>query len=1573
MAQRPRVYMRIRPPLGGPGPAEERLFTCVPGSGVVRYRKERKGKTLNKHARFDAVFVEDTPQAEIFEKVGREAIQLAQWGFSSSIIMYGPSGSGKTYTMDGDLADASGAGLVPRVFQEVFALGGTRRDFAVSLQMVQLYRERLEDLGVDAQGAAVTGSRGKAVEMKGSTENAELTASRHAVSTYDEALDHYVKASGRRAVGDNAHNKVSSRSHTMLVVTFEWTDAAAEASGAATRSKGVLNLVDLAGSEKLDKLPVGLRQEEFLTITKNLTHLSACVDIMVKNAQYPDPSARRHVPVRGSSLTHLLAPCFSGKGAMSLVITSSNRPADIRDADASIEFGKRCLQLPLELKRLGVSIVAGADQLVRDMKEARREVEAAMLALPPLEQEEEDDEKQAMQAELTALRAQLAPAEKTAEDSLAAAQAPRAGRPELDEDRLKLLVERRLAAKAAVEGEEATVRKILGRKANVKDTLDELKAKSCGRPRSPSRAAPPPSRRLLAQAEELEACEGELTTQLSCEKAKLAMTRDSELMAQRELEGFLDGAAVADGSRSTSWAKLAALVETIESDWFEKHQLRAKLAALEAQLGQLEDPVEASLRSARALARGAGAGADATPILETLEEDLASYEQLHSTDELDLAFQGLPGTSHTVINLITLYPAWKARFREMGGVARCMGYLKTTPYASTHQNLASCLARVLDAEGIEVAHSLGLVDEVRKAVEGTEASPGLLDKTCSDTRRRTYLDLIAVLARHAPCQAQLLDPKGGVVDRERGLMSVVSVLYELAQYPVQETQASAIRALGELSYVPEDRPPPEGVEASISSRVLKVVLSTLQTNYSDACREAAAQSLTRMCQGYCKPWAIAELLKLKAAELLYCEITGPNRASESVKHVKYALLLIMDGQPAMSGPGFENLRSTLLVAVASASATALVASGEESRSIQGKTADVPYFGQAVTGSWVVTPSGFSAGGPQLCSTFYANPMYMIRFRNPRAERARVAVVLLDVDGAEKHRVGSNAERTKERVVFLNMKLTSCGEVAQKEAEDYPDKLSSLQAMVSRGLKPFIPFSAGKSAETASSLENSMCHELPTDDIGLLTAYTRVPMQQARYALGVFSDCDMELCSFGQDAWQRDVFTGRWGSPALLGYDHPSWRDAPQFRVVNTGSRASQMCFVLSYKQPDDEMNVRHLKNEEDDESGGEDASQQLPYLEMRLFDVSAQPTHRHVGPCRPAVERTRFLNKVFVTLRAEVPPGRVYALSLARDFDCLGRETPPPPLLERAEQYRLQVLSESAAAQVRPFGEEGEWHAFATHAARAEAKATRPFVLRLPEGDVEHVVHLVARSTKTQEVYTRLRMRRPGDAPIWAEGQTKKSPFMNGEAHACFKLAGGGDWEVSLEVHPDSPEGFLYHVFGYSKFSPATTTASPASGAPPDVPFADAEESAFPEEIAFLQDASIGRRGRAARPSEQVCVEESLLEARAADDDEGSDKRVLVRHAYLERLHGEVMRLRQKTPSQATSAPHASAAPHARKEELDRLAADLESRERELQRRLKETEARESEELKEVLENFQKSQEKLQGEAPEVGAEGEEA
>ena len=131
---------------------------------------------------------------------------------------------------------------------------------------------------------------------------------------------------------------------------------------------------------------------------------------------------------------------------------------------------------------------------------------------------------------------------------------------------------------------------------------------------------------------------------------------------------------------------------------------------------------------------------------------------------------------------------------------------------------------------------------------------------------------------------------------------------------------------------------------------------------------------------------------------------------------------------------------------------------------------------------------------------------MIRFRNPRAERARVAVVLLDVDAAEKKK----ARRKKERGVFLNMMLTSCGEVAQKEAKDDPDNLSSLQAMVSRGLKPLIPLGAGKSERVSTNFENSMCHELPTDDIGLLTAYISVPLQQARYALGVFSDCDMVL-------------------------------------------------------------------------------------------------------------------------------------------------------------------------------------------------------------------------------------------------------------------------------------------------------------------------------------------------------------------------------------------------------------------------------------------------------------------------------
>ena len=58
-------------------------------------------------------------QEDVFDEIA-QLIQSALDGYNVCIFAYGQTGSGKTYTMEGNAADHSTQGMIPRAMQQVF-------------------------------------------------------------------------------------------------------------------------------------------------------------------------------------------------------------------------------------------------------------------------------------------------------------------------------------------------------------------------------------------------------------------------------------------------------------------------------------------------------------------------------------------------------------------------------------------------------------------------------------------------------------------------------------------------------------------------------------------------------------------------------------------------------------------------------------------------------------------------------------------------------------------------------------------------------------------------------------------------------------------------------------------------------------------------------------------------------------------------------------------------------------------------------------------------------------------------------------------------------------------------------------------------------------------------------------------------------------------------------------------------------------------------------------------------------------------------------------------------------------
>jgi len=81
-------------------------------------------------------------QKEVFSSVVQPIIDEVLEGFNCTVFAYGQTGTGKTHTMEGNMDDEEGAGIIPRAVKAVFKhLEDTGAEHSVRLSFLELYNE----------------------------------------------------------------------------------------------------------------------------------------------------------------------------------------------------------------------------------------------------------------------------------------------------------------------------------------------------------------------------------------------------------------------------------------------------------------------------------------------------------------------------------------------------------------------------------------------------------------------------------------------------------------------------------------------------------------------------------------------------------------------------------------------------------------------------------------------------------------------------------------------------------------------------------------------------------------------------------------------------------------------------------------------------------------------------------------------------------------------------------------------------------------------------------------------------------------------------------------------------------------------------------------------------------------------------------------------------------------------------------------------------------------------------------------------------------------------------------------
>lgn len=346
-----RVVLRIRPMMSDSNQKQQPQRRCL------EVAPDRKGVTLapssvqEKRFGFDRVFPESSEQDDLFQNVGRAAVENTLKGYNGSIFAYGQTGSGKTFTMLGgsglsnvhELRVSPHRGLMPRIFDYIFQRladsiaekGADNLQANISCSYLEIYNEKIFDLLEDNGSAAAQQPKNLREDSK--LKQVYVDQLREVPIESEEAAIEWLRlGSKNRHMASTDMNRESSRSHAVFTIKLVQTERTT--AGVMITRRSNLHLIDLAGSEKQRQTHVeGQRLKEAAQINKSLSALGNVIMSLVdvSNGQ------KRHVHYRDSKLTFLLRDSLGGNAITSIIATISAEEKYFTETLSTLKFAQR--------------------------------------------------------------------------------------------------------------------------------------------------------------------------------------------------------------------------------------------------------------------------------------------------------------------------------------------------------------------------------------------------------------------------------------------------------------------------------------------------------------------------------------------------------------------------------------------------------------------------------------------------------------------------------------------------------------------------------------------------------------------------------------------------------------------------------------------------------------------------------------------------------------------------------------------------------------------------------------------------------------------------------------------------------------------------------------------------------------------------------------------------------------------------------------------------------------------------------------------------------------------------------
>uniref|UniRef100_A0A672M607 Kinesin-like protein n=1 Tax=Sinocyclocheilus grahami TaxID=75366 RepID=A0A672M607_SINGR len=274
---------------------------------------------------FDRVFQSNTSQEQVYNACAQKIVKDVLEGYNGTIFAYGQTSSGKTHTMEGNLHDQDGMGIIPRIVQDIFNYiysMDENLEFHIKVSYFEIYLDKIRDLlDVSKTNLSVHEDKNRVPYVKGCTERF--------VCSPDEVMDTIDEGKSNRHVAVTNMNEHSSRSHSIFLINVKQENTQTE-----QKLSGKLYLVDLAGSEKVSKTGAeGAVLDEAKNINKSLSALGNVISALAEGTTY--------IPYRDSKMTRILQDSLGGNCRTTIVICCSPSSYNEAETKTTLMFGQR--------------------------------------------------------------------------------------------------------------------------------------------------------------------------------------------------------------------------------------------------------------------------------------------------------------------------------------------------------------------------------------------------------------------------------------------------------------------------------------------------------------------------------------------------------------------------------------------------------------------------------------------------------------------------------------------------------------------------------------------------------------------------------------------------------------------------------------------------------------------------------------------------------------------------------------------------------------------------------------------------------------------------------------------------------------------------------------------------------------------------------------------------------------------------------------------------------------------------------------------------------------------------------